>query len=62
MAQSQRHLRSANKEHFEERGAGAISFASGTVSVATIFLKVSNPVGIAIRVAQISWGLYSMSQ
>jgi len=40
----------------------AISFASGTVSVATTFLKVSNPVGIAIGVAQISWGLYSMSQ
>ncbi len=40
----------------------AVSLASGLISVGTTFLKVSNPVGIAIGVAQIGWGIYTLSQ
>jgi hypothetical protein len=39
-----------------------VSLASGLVSVGTTFLKVSNPVGITIGIAQIAWGMYTMSQ
>ena len=42
-----------------------ISFISGTVSVGLsaggTALKVSNPVGIAIGVAQIAWGIYTIT-
>jgi hypothetical protein len=40
----------------------AVSLASGLISVGTTFFKVSNPVGIAIGVAQIGWGIYTLSQ
>ena len=40
----------------------AISLTSGLISVGATFLKVSNPVGITIGVAQIAWGIYTLTE
>lgn len=43
----------------------AVTFASGAIGFVTSVAKVgmiSNPVGIAIGIAQIGWGIYSLTQ